>query len=225
MVHFTLVPMLAAGLDWLEGLLPLLFIVFWIVSQIVNVIRKAADPGVPRRPEAARPLPPPQPALPPAGAGRADPARDVRVDLEKQIEEFVRRSRREKPAVARQAAPETQRETRRPQIVRPAPRDAVRGNASAEAQPIRREAVQERPLGGLGPGAAGVTRHVQDAFAHDLGHLTSPLASGAGRDAERAAPWRPDTSAAELMAMLRNPVTIRQIVLLREVIDRPVERW
>jgi hypothetical protein len=29
----------------------------------------------------------------------------------------------------------------------------------------------------------------------------------------------------ELVQLLRNPATIRQAILLREVLDRPVDRW
>jgi hypothetical protein len=33
------------------------------------------------------------------------------------------------------------------------------------------------------------------------------------------------TAAHELVAMFRNPATIRQVILLREVLDRPIDRW
>ncbi|MGA1618929.1 MAG: FmdB family zinc ribbon protein, partial [Pirellulales bacterium] len=38
-------PLLAAGFDWLEGLLPLLFVFIWIVSQVLNVFRRVAAAG------------------------------------------------------------------------------------------------------------------------------------------------------------------------------------
>jgi hypothetical protein len=38
-------------------------------------------------------------------------------------------------------------------------------------------------------------------------------------------PARQPTPAEELVHLLQNPATIRQVILLREVIDRPVERW
>ena len=40
-------PLFAAGFDWIEGLLPLLFVIFWIVSQVVNVVRRVAGGGGP----------------------------------------------------------------------------------------------------------------------------------------------------------------------------------
>lgn len=66
----------AAGLDWLEGLLPILFVVIWIVSQVVNLLRGA------RRPEARQPPPPAAPA-----AGQRDA-----IDVDREIEEFLRRT-------------------------------------------------------------------------------------------------------------------------------------
>ena len=71
--------LMAAGLDWLEGLLPLLFVVIWIVSQIMGTLRKA---GQARR-QAAEP-----PQLREAGDNAA---RDPQ-GLDREIEEFLKRS-------------------------------------------------------------------------------------------------------------------------------------
>ena len=38
-------PLLAAGFDWLEGLLPLLFVFIWIISQVLNFFRRVAAAG------------------------------------------------------------------------------------------------------------------------------------------------------------------------------------
>ena len=37
--------MFAAGLDWLEGLLPALFVGFWILSQVFAIFRRPAKQG------------------------------------------------------------------------------------------------------------------------------------------------------------------------------------
>ena len=42
---------------------------------------------------------------------------------------------------------------------------------------------------------------------------------------EPVAPQTVPTVAHELVAMFRDPKTIRQVVLLREVLDRPIDRW
>ena len=74
------------------------------------------------------------------------------------------------------------------------------------------------------PQSESVARHVQDAFSRELTHLRGtitqdePQAGGASRTSAL-------TPAEELMHLLRNPVTVRQVILLREILDRPVERW
>jgi len=75
-----LVMPLAAGIDWLEGLLPLLFLVIWIVSQVRALFRGAARPPVLQVP----PRPP-----------QADP--EAAADIERQIEAFLRRKMRRGP--------------------------------------------------------------------------------------------------------------------------------
>jgi hypothetical protein len=69
-----------------------------------------------------------------------------------------------------------------------------------------------------------VARHVQDAFSRELTHLRGTITqedAQAGGTPRLATP----TQAEELVHLLRNPSTIRQVILLREVLDRPVDRW
>ena len=201
----------AAGLDWLEGLLPVLFVLFWIVSQVFNAF-KAVGRGRPQPPIVR----PPRPA---ADVPRAD---DIRGQLERQIGEFLERQqggRRGQPA-ERPQQPGKQRTAPRPQVGRPdAKIGAVRVPPPSPA-PVKPKVV-ERPVAA----AAGsdVARHVHDAFAHELEHLSTSITGVAPVNAElRPAAVKPT---AELVTMLRNPATLRQLILLREVLDRPTERW
>ena len=201
----------AAGLDWLEGLLPVLFVLFWIVSQVFNAF-KAAGKGRPQPPVV-------RPPRPVADAPRAD---DIRGQLERQIGEFLERQagRRGQPA-ERQRQPGRQRPVTRPQAGRP---DA-RSGAGREPPPLPTAPTQPRVVERPVAVAAGadVARHVHDAFAHELEHLSTSITPGAAGDAEqRPAVVKPAT---ELVAMLRNPATLRQLILLREVLDRPTDRW
>lgn len=187
----------AAGLDWLENLLPVLFVGFWILSQVFAVFRRVAgngrpaEPPVVRRPEPARPAPPHMPA-------------EGREQLEQQIEEFLRRVNREP---APKPAPKPTPQPRAPQ---PTP-------AAAKPAPV----------------ATDVASHVRQAFAHDLKHDRLPLAKPAtARRADELAPATPPAAtthrakiAAELAQALRNPASIRQAILLREVLERPADRW
>jgi hypothetical protein len=214
MPGIALWPLFAAGIDWLEGLLPLLFLLFWIVSQVVGVIRKIAGAGAAAKPAPRPPLPPRQ------QPDRGGQAGDVRVELERQIEEFLGRAqggRQAKPIMAR---PD-----------RPPAKPRVRANDAATQTPPAKQAARDagrggRQLGSLAAGDADVSRHVHDAFAHEIGHLAAPLAGGTAAEARLAGQMeRPTIPATELAAALRSPATIRQIMLLKEVLDRPVDRW
>lgn len=190
---------LAAGLDWLEQLLPVLFVAFWIASQVFNAFKAAGRGRQPAPPHV-------RPQRPPVGPPRAD---EIRGQLERQIGEFLERQRggrRGQPAERPQPAA-------KPQGSRPHAKAAGRP-ASPSPQPAARPAA---------PPSGGVARHVQDAFAHEIEHLASSLPSGPVAAAGPRPPAAP--VAAELVAMLRNPATLRHLILLREVLDRPSERW
>jgi len=218
----------AANLDWLEAILPILFVGFWVVSQIVGVMRRVAGGGAAMppvvRPElqrelARRRLTPPVLArdkLDPRAEFAQDAERTRPPDLAREIEEFLR------PHL-----PKPTQQTQRPQVQRPQSQ-----RLSQSPLPIDRKepsralsATVEHAMGSLDARQTEVARHVQDAFSHELKHL----ASGLGRQEPSPGNASPQPvavpSAAELAHLLRNPVTIRQVILLREVLERPVNRW
>ena len=192
----------AAGLDWLENLLPVLFVLFWIVSQVFNAF-KAVGRGR-QQPPVVRPQRP---------APAAPQAEEIRGQLERQIGEFLRQQgERRGPPAGRPKPPVQQRPARQP--------TEGRGPRPPAAPPAKPQPVA-RPV--AAPAGSDVARHVHDAFAHQLEHLSTSIAAGAPVNAE---PRRPAPApAAEIVAMLRNPATLRQLILLREVLDRPTERW
>ena len=227
----------AAGFDWLEALLPFLFVAFWIVSQVFAVFRRLQGGGrqqpPPPRFDPVRDRPrPPQPA--------GEDAADQRSVLEKQIAEFLREATGEKKSQPTMQKSEPGAATR-PQPPRPERRaDADRRapQTPRAAAPVRRErepkknAVTREAAARITetapqqprPQSESVARHVQDAFSRELTHLRGtitqdePQAGGASRTSAL-------TPAEELMHLLRNPVTVRQVILLREILDRPVDRW
>ena len=139
---------------------------------------------------------------------------DPREELQRQIEEFLKNAaegRRPKPP----AAP--RREDRERKRIEP----AVAKPAAAPPLPPLAPAA-ERHVGSLESRPTEVARHVQDAFAHDLGHLAPGIAAAARRT-EAAKPGA--TTAESLVTAARNPATIRQAILLREILERPVDRW
>lgn len=186
--------LIAAGIDWLEGLLPLLFVGFWILSQIMAVFRRVrgSDVVIERRP----------PQQPPEGqVFRRDRPLD-RTELERQVEEFLRSRLAQRPQPAETPAAEM---TRRGQ-------QKMRESRGPRPAPAREAAPRE----------TDVARHVQDAFGHELAHLETSLTEATPEQPARTAPA---TTAATLAAMLRNPQSIRRVILLREVLERPTERW
>ena len=217
----------AAGFDWLEALLPFLFVAFWIVSQVFAVFRRLQGGGRQQPPplprfDPARDRPrPPQPA--------AEDAADPRSILEKQIAEFLREATGEK---------KPQPTINQPTMQKSEPGTATRPQPPRAAAPVRRErepkknAVKREVAARITetapqqprPQSESVARHVQDAFSRELTHLRGtitqdePQAGGASRTSAL-------TPAEELMHLLRNPVTVRQVILLREILDRPVDRW
>lgn len=218
-------PVFAAGFDWLEGLLPLLFVIFWIVSQVVNVVRRVAGGG-------GRPAAPP--VRPPRRPVAGEPDGDVRVELERQIEEFLRQSRGEPrqptPRPASQPAQQRRPEGRPQQ--RPAGQRSDRSQAAGTSavrrtpSPLPPKSVTPAPrvamrqFTPLGEEGDDVAEHVQEAFAHDLAHrdpmLTSPTA---------AKPAAASSTASELAAAFRDPAALRRLIVMREILDRPIHRW
>ena len=219
----------AAGFDWLEALLPFLFVAFWIVSQVFAVFRRLQGGG------RQQPPPPPRPRFdpvrdrprPPQPAG--DDAADSRSVLEKQIAEFLREATGEK---------KPQPTINQPTMQKSEPGTATRPQPPRAAAPVRRErepkknAVTRESAARITETAPqqpqsqseSVARHVQDAFSRELTHLRGAITQDepqAGAAPRTSAP----TQAEELMHLLRNPVTVRQVILLREILDRPVDRW
>lgn len=205
-------PLVAAGADWIDTLVPIAVAVFWVVSQIVGVARRGAGDGGGRR----RPGPE---ALPPARPGR--PGGDDRQELERQIGEFLAKSRGDRTTGPAPGPPV--------RTARPAPRNragAARRPPAAPTAPPRPAPAQaplaSRRLEPLGAAGDDVEEHVRDAFSRELGHLQSPLAADEA-EVRGAAPRR-DT-AEDLAATLRDREALRRLVVVREILERPVHRW
>lgn len=216
----------AAGLDWLEGLLPLLFVLFWIVSQVVNVVRNVAGRGQPRQPKPVEQVRPPRPD--------GERVEEVRGDLERQIEEFLtqRAERRGEPASGPVRIPPRAQPSSRPQPVRP-PREKPRPAAPlTRAESVVAETMKKiqppqpsaSKLGSLGNHGGDIARHVRDAFADDLEHRSSRLAKPVAAAPTEPVATRPPVPH-DFVALLRDPAALRQLFIVREVLDRPVDRW
>jgi hypothetical protein len=63
---------------------------------------------------------------------------------------------------------------------------------------------------------------VHDVFGHELAHLETTLSRGG---LEQPVQQTASAAAVEIAALVRDPRTIRQVILLREVLERPTDRW
>ena len=195
-------PMLAAGLDWLEGLLPLLFVFIWIVSQVAAVVKKLGE----KKPAAAPVRPPVRPAGGPPLAKpprRGEPAGGgLDVALREQIEQFLRDRPPESIRIERADPP-----------------------AVPPQQPPRRQPPQRRPQKPTPAVAKGRQRAVGESSVAEMPHLVSSLKPAVSDEPRRLPPAASVAVAGTIAGLLADPRSLRQAIVLREVLDRPVERW
>ena len=201
--------LMAAGLDWLEGLLPLLFVVIWIVSQIIGTLRKA---GQARR-QAAEP-----PQLREAGDNAAgDPQ-----GLDREIEEFLKRSLggqpKRQPPPPSPSSRERSRQRGSGQRQRPPVTAGQPPLLPVQQSRVQQPLVQQIRMEATRVGAADISSHVESAFAHDLAHESPGLTASRPTNQQAAHP------AAHLIAALRSPEGLRQLILMREILERPAFR-
>ena len=216
-MHSFAPTLVAAGLDWLEGLLPVVFVLIWIVSQVMNLFRNAA--GKPAERAAGRPVNPPRPVPRPARPAAEPPGGDI----DQEIRDFLARSLRgDSPAPPARPAP-----VRRPKspAATPAAKSAARIAPDRLPTPSRPKppaqiSVSDRGGGRIGRAGYGddVSEHVAAAFAHDLAH-EAPSVLGA--EVPAAGP----PVVGELIEAMRSPTELRKLIMLREVLDRPTHRW
>ena len=233
-----------AANDWLEGLVPFLFFVIWIVSQVVGGVRRIGGGGkvAGGDPNAGRPVGPApgqvrevRPPVVPVGEPERRAAQD---DLQRQIEAFRRgqaaggipdppRRTPSNPPALPKAPPRREPVAGKPAAargqeggVRRSPAPTANRSAAAPARQGTPPANNPPPI--LGGHGGEIGRHVDGAFAHDLAHAGIRPGSS---DQSAVAPQTVPTVAHELVAMFRDPKTIRQVILLREVLDRPIDRW
>jgi len=234
-------PVAAIDFSDLLKLAPILLPVgLWVLSRLAAVVRgmNNAPPGRPQpfppdvvrdlrrgpAPGRAAPPRPPAPArrpvpVPVAGGGEPPAAADPAFELAKQIEEFIARgqgSAVRKPSPPQPAAarpPGTERRASR-HGERKDPRQPQRPGAAAKA-PAPPPAATD-----LGRLPTDVSRHVEAAFRQEPRALTvtDPVAPTVA-----TTPQHPVV--AELVAAIRDPRALQRMILVREILDRPVDRW
>jgi len=191
-----------------------------IISAISQATgkKKEAQP----RPK-PRPRPPVRPAQ--AGPGRQNPVAN-------ELEDFLRRAAGGGQQPARPQRPPAP-------VARPVVAQPVMAEVTDELEVI--ESVAEHMSHSAGessfdlPGGRGPEQ--EDAVSRKFDHQTGQLGSSSTPAAHAAALAESDTSAegivksmpptaaAGLGAMLASPTSLRQAILLKEILDRPESRW
>ena len=228
----------ADGVDWARIIIFALIILFTALGPLLSKLAEAQREAARR----ARVGPPR-----PAGPKPNDPLAD-------EITEFLRRaSEREKPP-ARPAAARPPALSPLPNALQPFRPPPLRPSSPPLAAELvdegaKRESVAEhvresfgrRAFGqvgsqDLGKEVAAADSKVQSRLRGVFDHQLGQLAGVAGETSQPAAAVQPTapadrvgaapaTSVGGLVAMLTNPRTIRQAVLIGEILHRPEERW
>jgi hypothetical protein len=234
-----MMPLADAG-DWNSIALLVLVVFFFVVAPLLSKIAEAQARAARR----ARPGPPR-----PAGPTPKDPLADEIAEFLK------RASQPQGPAApARPAAgpppvvsplPDALQPFRPPQPrPSPPPLEAEIVGEAPKRESVAdhvRESFGQRTFGQVGSQDLGkevaaadnkVESRLRGVFDHQLGQLAGVAgeASQATAAVQPTAPAdrieaAPATSAAALAAMLTNPLTLRQAVLIGEILHRPEERW
>ncbi len=245
MLGLFLNPILAELGELIGAIVPLLFIVIWVVQRIIeaNKAIRGREPH-PAMPEAAENAP--------GGAER--PGGQQADSLRAQVEEFLRRAGQSEENQGAKGTPVPAAASRDTKLLVSSERgDSGRGSdqrdrtrASKSSSPGRRQTAGPRPRQSLAQSAedrigARARTIAQNAsnlgqrivtddqqfdvqlkskFDHTLGKLAANTVP-----ASELTPVRESTPASQIAEMLANPDGVRQAIILNEVLRRPTERW
>ncbi len=254
MIHVQPLLFAAALEELLKFLVPLVFLLIWVINQI------ARAKGKPGPPQGKPPVRPPQPQ---PGAGAQGEPQPPAVDpLRQQIDEFLRRIGRlpeaEKPGQATLRPQPTARdesivlldedatasrsgplgEPLRP-LERPSPSAAKRPKKPRPPRrpsTPRRETVAEHVAEQIVASTRAIEnkaarlgqRIVQDDAQFDRqiqAKFDHALGTLGGRTETPAAAPASKSAAAEIAAMLSAPEGMRQAIVINEILRRPTELW
>ena len=173
-------------------------------------------------------------------AQRPDPPPGGRNPLADEIEAFLRDAAQKR---GRAYSPPRGGAAGRPaqqQPGQPIQAELIEESRSTVADDVQRHAARTRvgaPEAELGKGVTQVSQsvqaHLKQAFQQPVGHLTALRSSLApSRNAElpsspvdRVVDAAPAVFASQIAEMITNPNTLRQAILLGEILHRPEERW
>ena len=222
--------LMAAGGDWTSLIVPLVFVIIYVVNHLLSLSKpKPNSPPKSNNPQ-RQPGQGERPPRPPRAAGQppANPS-----PLNAEIEQFLKRAQG-RPGDRTLRAPTA----KAPPL--PPPREEP-----VDVQPIERSSVAssvEKHMANRGFGqraehlADDVVRgdqemeqHLQKAFSHRVGTLsdsTSNLATTSVTEVEPVASQARQTLVSNALAgLLADPQSLKQAVILTEILQRPEHRW
>jgi hypothetical protein len=227
---------LAAIEDWLRFAVPLVFIIVYVVNHLLTALR-AAPRNDPRRKADAVPRPPrpPQPQATPEQA-----------KLNTEIEQFLKRAgerqgdrlKRESPVkpaakppkqAAKQPLRRPKRETSVP--VEPLPQRSFDSVASSVEKHLGQRGFETRTehlADDIVRADQQMEEHLQKAFNRKVGTLADakPNVAQPATDAIPAASTVERSEAGLALAgILANPQTLKQMIILQEILRRPADHW
>lgn len=191
---------MVAAIDW-GNAIPVLFVVIIGVLRFLSELRAA---GRPKPMPLPKPMPAPLPA--PRQRGPAPPAPaagDPSDRLRREVEDFLR-GRGAAPANAPSKGPTK------------APKKPLTKSPS-KSSPVRPEAPAE--LSGLAH--LGKLDHRSTIAEHEVGSI----AHAGGPPSATGPEGLAEPLASQLASALTNPASVRQAVILGEVLQRPTHRW
>lgn len=228
----------AAGDLW-SLIVPIVFFIIYAINHLLASKANRPPAQNPQRrpaPKGERPPPPVQPQAQPGDPLASDPAQQ----LNNEIEQFLRRaterrsdrSGRKQASIAKTPPPSPPKPRReQPLDVTPLePRELSSVTASVEKHLADR---------GFGKRAEHLAddivrndqereQHLQQTFGHRVGSLpdTAPKSSGVPvTDTATEVVAGVSPVAAGVIAILADPKTLRQAIVLSEILERPEHRW
>ncbi len=229
-------PLLADGVwGWI---VPIVVVVFYVISHLWNVIQgpqpqqqRPNQQRRPRGPQGERPLAGQPQQQPPAGQSH----------LNAEIEQFLKRANERREQKSRRATKGSEAPAgpiqRRPEPTAADDAEVVeRTDFNSVSSSVERHLGlrsfenREEILGeDIDQADEEMELHLQQAFGHRVGTFdtsTSRDSEDSQRDNLRPSPTddQPATALA-LAGLLVNQASLRQAVLLKEILERPVDRW
>ena len=234
MTAFELTPVFAGIDDWLSLLVPAVFVIIWIISQVMGVAGQ--KPAPPRRQQ-------PRPPKPAGGL-----AREIDAFLKQVQQERAGGRPAQRPAAAPQQRAQPARVERQPErLAQPLRPDVVeaelvepmapsppphkplsqRRSRPEPERPRRTARTEQIKADRVDLADEKMAAHMQQVFEHELGALadTSDAIHEKAESKKDSAGVEIPTTSQAVRDMLAQPDSVRQAVILSEILRRPQQRW